>query len=482
MPSTVNTYPAVCPNCNTSVELQREHLGIPLDCLTCGHTFKYDEPLRVEREEQRRIVAQEQDAARAQAMLIRLEKKEARERAKQDRTVKKEKELGESESTEKAVPGRQEFWIAWKNKNPNLGQSQLAIIGLACIVPFVVVLIVAWLFPAPSNPSELRIYIFQISAFMGFVGLLVLLAALALKFMAFMNADDNYGKPLVVHAPIPVHETDDAAVCPFCRETIKKESLKCRYCGEFFGPKAANMIVATKRNNDQATMCGVVALLVVAWGVVQAVIPWMAEYEGIISPLMPIWNSVFVCAEIMIAVGVFQGKEWARRWLLGICILNGAGNVLWAIESEYAIIWIGVIVQSIGAIVAYSAKRHFIQGSQRTTFDKLGVSLSAVAILGSFFIAFIVAGQNGTEKGRQNFIRELQAEYDRNVPGLVTVKAEGRTVVIFSPNDPTESVIAAAEDIDRRLKQSGRQAKAWLVGFTSIKITNGRYTSECRPK
>jgi hypothetical protein len=46
-------------------------------------------------------------------------------------------------------------------------------------------------------------------------------------------------------------ENDALKICPFCKEQIRNEAVKCRYCGEWLEEKAKN--IAAKNSNVHTT-------------------------------------------------------------------------------------------------------------------------------------------------------------------------------------------------------------------------------------
>src|SRR5438093_937042 len=40
-------------------------------------------------------------------------------------------------------------------------------------------------------------------------------------------------------------ENDAVKICPFCKEQIRREAVKCRYCGEWLKEQAKNFTVKT---------------------------------------------------------------------------------------------------------------------------------------------------------------------------------------------------------------------------------------------
>jgi hypothetical protein len=89
----------------------------------------------------------------------------------------------------------------------------------------------------------------------------------------------------------------------------------------------------------------------------------------------------------------------------------------------------------------------------------------------------------GTERGRTAFAQEVQASYDKaGVAGAVRVYVTERDLVIEAKGDTNEQIDAAADGLQAQLASVGRRAKAWVLGFKQIVITNGSYQRTLQPQ
>ena len=219
-------------------------------------------------------------------------------------------------------------------------------------------------------------------------------------------------------------------------------------------------------------------VLVTLWGVTMTAISWIAHVEGFQGLIVPLWNCVFVLALVAVTIGVFMKKEWSRQWGVGISVLNGLGNAWVAVSAGAGLLWIGVVVQGAAALVLTLSKREFARFDQTSTVvGRVSQTLSLVAVVGSVVVWTLAPG-TGTEKGRQDFAKEVQSSY----PAGVEVLADGLTLRIESTGDSDAQIAEAATLLRRQLQTTGENAKAWLVGFKRIELTNGRYTESIEPE
>lgn len=68
--------------------------------------------------------------------------------------------------------------------------------------------------------------------------------------------------------------------------------------------------------------------------------------------------------------------------------------------------------------------------------------------------------------------------------GIMNVRVynDDRTLVIESRSDPDEEIDAAANTMNMELRTHGPNSKAWVLGFATIKITNGPYIRTLRSR
>jgi hypothetical protein len=109
---------------------------------------------------------------------------------------------------------------------------------------------------------------------------------------------------------------------------------------------------------------------------------------------------------------------------------------------------------------------------------RVSQALSVLALAGSFVVPFL-AGTGGSEQGREAFVAEVQTGY-ADTPG-VRVSAQGTVMKIESAVDTDESLKVAADALRQQIRVSGSSAKAWLVGFTAIEMTNGSAVERITP-
>jgi hypothetical protein len=100
-----------------------------------------------------------------------------------------------------------------------------------------------------------------------------------------------------------------------------------------------------------------------------------------------------------------------------------------------------------------------------------------LTLAGSFVVPFVAGG--GSEQGRQAFVAEVRADYAAS-PG-VRVSAQGTVMNLESAVDTDEALKAAADGLRQQIRANGSNAKAWLVGFTAIEMTNGSINDRITP-
>ena len=125
----------------------------------------------------------------------------------------------------------------------------------------------------------------------------------------------------------------------------------------------------------------------------------------------------------------------------------------------------------IGAVQGFSQQRDGSGMIQRT--------VAALVVVGSLVVGVIsIASKPGSERGRKAFVAEIQAAY---TDAPVRVYANDLQLVIESTSDPDAAIDAAAAQLGSQIASHGKNAKAWVVGFESIVITNGRHQRLLRP-
>ena len=222
--------------------------------------------------------------------------------------------------------------------------------------------------------------------------------------------------------------------------------------------------------------------LMAAWLVVQTVLTWMAYEAGYIGLLVPVWNLAFDLGVVGVLVGVFMRLDWARRWAIGISLFNGISNMLGAVDAGAAILWVGVLVQAACALVLVVAKNDFGKHEQRDNVAaQLGKFIATLAIVGSIVVGVVARSSfGGSERGRASFAQELQQTYQQQ--GLpVSVEIRDLDLVIEAPSDSAAQIDAAADMFQHELDRSGRNAKAWVVGFKRMIVTNRRHERVVKP-
>ena len=88
----------------------------------------------------------------------------------------------------------------------------------------------------------------------------------------------------------------------------------------------------------------------------------------------------------------------------------------------------------------------------------------------------------GTERGRAAFASEVQQSYDKAAgSGRVRVYVNDRALFIESTGDTDQQIESAADSMQMQLASVGRRAKAWVVGFKFIVMTNGSHQRVLAP-
>jgi hypothetical protein len=210
------------------------------------------------------------------------------------------------------------------------------------------------------------------------------------------------------------------------------------------------------------------------WVMVQTGLSWRAYSDGYIDSLVPSWNLVFTAGVGFITFGVLQRRRWALGWARGTAMFNALGNGLVAMAGT-ELFWIGVLVQVSCAVALYSARDEFADGPKDGLNARLGKVLGVLAIAGSIYVGFAARTNHlGTERGREAFAREVQQSYHDAGARDVHVSASRRTLVIESPESDA-AIDASAAVLRAEIEKHPRSAKAWLLGFERIRVTNGSH-------
>ena len=229
----------------------------------------------------------------------------------------------------------------------------------------------------------------------------------------------------------------------------------------------------------QITLTRVAAVALVGWLCVIAALSWMAYDEGYIDVPLPLWNSFFVVGTIPLVAGIFSRRLWAQRWVLGIALFTGIGNVMQASKADSTLLWVGAVALGGIALVMIKTKPIFrYDNAHRGTFAQL---VATVITVGSLVMLFGVSQKQGTERGRKAFAAEVQKGYVDAGITSVRVYIEERTLVIEAPSDTNEQIDQAADMLRAQLVQAGANAKAWVLGFQTLKVTNGTHSRLLAP-
>lgn len=278
--------------------------------------------------------------------------------------------------------------------------------------------------------------------------------------------------------------------CPECSEPISDDLDECPNCESPVEPGRVESVAESALELPEAiiapsgswktrlTVAKVSAVMMMAWLGVQAWTSWLAYDEGYIGALVPVWNAVFWVGTLPIAVGIFKRSLWAQRWAVGICTFTAIGNALHALRSGATLLWVGVLVLAAAAIGMSVAKQGFKHKRDGSSIIQQAVATLVVA--GSLVIGVMSLGSTGTDRGRKAFVAEIQTAYDK-AGAPVRVYANGLQLVIEAPSDTDESIDAAADAMQATLAEHGGRAKAWVVGFESMVITNGKRQRLLRP-
>jgi hypothetical protein len=129
---------------------------------------------------------------------------------------------------------------------------------------------------------------------------------------------------------------------------------------------------------------------VALWWLVIVALQWVAFdlTEMKVTPLIPLLNSVMVLALIFATVGIFEGKNWARSFGAWFSILNGVVQADAGIRTHTSVLFVGVALQGVAAIVLFAARREFetFDLAKDTPVHVVGRVVCAIAFVGSIIM------------------------------------------------------------------------------------------------
>lgn len=223
----------------------------------------------------------------------------------------------------------------------------------------------------------------------------------------------------------------------------------------------------------------ILSLAMVGWLCVLAALSWIAYRDGYVDTLLPIWNSVFVVGTLPIVSGVFARRLWAQRWVVGISAFTALGNAYQASRADSTLLWFGAALLTVVAFMVGRAKPVFNDSDgNRGRVQQL---IAWVVTIGSVIVSLQTMQTTGTERGRGLFATEVQQGYVNAGAATVRVHVDDRNLVIESSTDTEAQIDSAAELLHGQLVTTGRRAKAWVLGFKHIVVTNGSYKRTLSP-
>jgi hypothetical protein len=218
----------------------------------------------------------------------------------------------------------------------------------------------------------------------------------------------------------------------------------------------------------------VLSILLLGWMAVLAGLAWLSWHDGWTDLVLPVWNTLLVPAFVPIVTGIFARRLWAQRWVVGISTLTGISTAWSAMRSDSMLLWGGAILLGVIALVVRRATHVFNDSDYNR--GRVQRAIATVALIGSVVITIYVRQGNGSERGREILVREMQDEYAQVAPGKLRVYASQKSLVVEAREDTNEQIDAAAEQMNSNLAAAGKQARVWVVGFDSVIITNGSYS------
>jgi hypothetical protein len=280
----------------------------------------------------------------------------------------------------------------------------------------------------------------------------------------------------------------ESRTCPECTNEVDDDDAECTRCGATLGadvvpqppplmsvlseaqpPAGPGMVIATR----------VMAVALGGWLCALAVFSCIAYRQGYVGTLLPVWNWIFVVGTLPVIAGIFARRMWAHRWAVGIATLTGLGHVIQANRNGSTLLWAGALLLAAVVIVLVIARPIFRHDSaHRGTLAQL---LALTVTIGSALVYLTTVNSPGTERGRAAFVTELQQTYAKAGVTSVRVFIEGRSLVIEGKLDSDEQIDAVAQEMHVQLRKTGPNAKAWMLGFENIKLTNGTRTRFLAP-
>jgi hypothetical protein len=281
--------------------------------------------------------------------------------------------------------------------------------------------------------------------------------------------------------------------CPECTNEISDGDTECPRCGTLIKeaaparaaddtpapPQALPLMSIVNEPQPPAKPSLVLATRVVAivfagWLAALAAFAWSAYSDGYTELLLPGWNTLFFVGTLPLVAGLFARRMWAQRWVIGIAVFTGLGHVMQAAKSGSTILWIGVLLLAVVAVVLGAARPIFRHdNAHRGTLPQL---IATAVTIGSILVYFAVENTTGSERGRTQFAAEIQENYSKQGSPAVRVFVEKTTLVIEGLTDTDEQIDQAANMMTTQLRTHGANAKAWVLGFSSIKLTNGTHS------
>src|SRR5688500_2526703 len=141
----------------------------------------------------------------------------------------------------------------------------------------------------------------------------------------------------------------DPTTCPECESELGETEDTCSRCGASLRVEAPPLMSllseaqAPPASAAQITLTRVAAIALIGWLCVIAGLSWNIYNAGYIEIPLPLWNSFFVVGTIPLVIGVFSRRLWAQRWVLGIALFTGIGNVMQASRADSTLLWVGAI-------------------------------------------------------------------------------------------------------------------------------------------